>query len=117
DGQLMYEIYEAGKREIIGYCDLRLGHSPYLYYYGNVGYRVNPEYQGHSYAFHALELLVEVARDHGEQYIILTVSPENAPSVRTIEKTGAQYLKTVRVPLWHPLYHSERVKKIYRLDL
>ncbi len=117
DNQLMYYIYENGKDEIIGYCDLRIGHSPYLYYYGNIGYRIKPEYQGHNYALHAVRLLLSVARNMDEQYLIITVSPDNTPSVRTIERTGARYLKTVRVPLWHPLYHNERVKMIYRIDL
>jgi predicted acetyltransferase len=117
DNQLMYEIYETDGSEIIGYCDLRIGHSPYLYYYGNIGYRIKPDYQGHNYALKAVMLLLNVARDYHQQYLLLTVSPDNPASERTIEKSGAQYLKTVRVPLWHPLYHSERIKKIYRIDL
>ncbi len=117
DNQLMYDIYLAEGTEIIGYCDLRIGHSPYLYYYGNIGYRIKPQYQGHGYALNAVRLLLTVARDYRQEYLIITVSPDNPASERTIEKSGATYLKTVRVPLWHPLYHNERIKKIYRIEL
>ena len=117
DNQLMYYIYEKGKDDRVGYCDLRIGHSAYLYYYGNIGYRIRQQYQGNCYAYRAVRMLLEVAKKLNMDYLIITVSPENVASIKTIEKVGADYIKTVKVPIWHPLYHSERVKRIYRLDL
>jgi len=114
----IYKIVLKSTREHVGYCDLRMGHSLSLYYFGNIGYRVFPRYRGHGYAYRASLLLFEMARRLDMEYVIITVSPENSPSVNTCEKLNGKYLETVDVPSWHSLYRNkERVKMIFRYDL
>ena len=116
--QINYWIYLRSTGEHIGYCDLRLSHSSSNYYYGNIGYRIFPAYRGHSYAYEAAKLLLQVAKNRQMHYVLITVSPENTPSVRTCEKLGGEYLGTYDVPDWHPLYAmDEKIKRIYRYDL
>ena len=114
----IYKIILKSTREHVGYCDLRTGHSLSLYYFGNIGYRVFPQYRGHGYAYRASLLLFKLAKRLDMEYVIITVSPENTPSVKTCEKLNGKYLETVDVPSWHSLYRNkERVKMIFRYDL
>jgi len=115
--QLYYLIFEKSTHSEIGHCDLRMGHNESLLYYGNIGYRINEQYRGHGYAYEAAKLLIGLAKELNMGYCIITCSPENIPSKKTIERLGATFIKTANVPLWHPLWPSERVKRIYRIDL
>ena len=50
--------------------------------------------------------------------LIITCSPDNIPSRRTLEKLGGTLLETANVPEDHWLYQrGEKVKNIYRYDL
>lgn len=50
--------------------------------------------------------------------VLITCSPENTPSRKTIEKAGFQYIDTVNVPADHYLYRrGEKVKNRYMLNL
>jgi predicted acetyltransferase len=73
-------------------------------YGGQVGYRVEPEYQGHGYASEALAALRPIARRHGFEEIWITCKPDNTASRRTLEKAGASYEGTVAVPPNSDLY-------------
>jgi len=113
-----YEIRRCQDGASVGRCELRIGHDLNLYYYGNIGYRVWEEYRGHGYAFMGASLLLQLAPKVGMTYVLITVSPENTPSVRTCERLDGVLVATVKVPIWHPLYRAnERVKMIYRYDL
>ncbi|MDI9540707.1 MAG: GNAT family N-acetyltransferase [Bacillota bacterium] len=117
DRQISYFIYLKETNEYIGYCDLRLYHNPELYYYGNIGYRIEPAFRGNNYARRAALMLIDLARDFGMKKLIVTCNPENEASRKTIEAIRARYIKTVRVPFWHPLFPEERKKMIYQIDL
>lgn len=43
-----FDIYLSNTSKRIGYIDLRLGHSDYLYYLGNIGYRIDEPLAGTS---------------------------------------------------------------------
>ena len=116
--QYSFRIYLKDTTVLVGYCDLRLGHTESLYYYGNIGYRILPEYRGHHYAYKACLLLFQIARTLKLDYLLITASPENTPSVKTCERLGGKLLETVDVPSWHPLYSmNERVKKVFRYEI
>ncbi|MBR0230135.1 MAG: GNAT family N-acetyltransferase [Erysipelotrichaceae bacterium] len=116
--QYSFRIYLKDTTVLVGYCDLRLGHTESLYYYGNIGYRILPEYRGHRYAYKACLLLFQIARTLKLDYLLITASPENTPSVKTCERLGGKLLETVDVPSWHPLYSmNERVKKVFRYEI
>lgn len=113
-----YRILNCATGEHMGYCDLRIGHNLSLYYYGNIGYRILVPYRGHNYAYKACLLLFNLARQLNMDYLLITASPENTPSVKTCEKLNGVFVETAEVPAWHPLYaNNERVKNIYKYNL
>ena len=118
-GSEIYGIYLHRQHSKIGECDIRLGMNEELYYAGNIGYRIYEKYRGHGYAYFAAEMLMDYARDrHGMKELILTCSPDNIPSKKTLEKLGGELIETVDVPHWHWLYRrGETVKNIYRWQL
>ena len=114
---VLYSIELHGQR--IGDCDLRLGMNEELYYAGNIGYNIQKEYRGHGYAYEACRILFRLARTkyHMEE-LIITCSPDNIASKKTLQKLGGQLLETVEVPAGHWLYQrGETVKNIYRFLL
>lgn len=114
---VLYSIELHGQR--IGDCDLRLGMNEELYYAGNIGYNIQKEYRGHGYAYEACRILFRLARTkyHMEE-LIITCSPDNIASKKTLQKLGGQLLETVEVPAGHWLYRrGETVKNIYRFLL
>ena len=82
----------------IGRCDLRIGHNEKLYYGGNIGYTVFPDFRGHHYAEKACRLLFALARRHGLGYVIITCNPDNLPSRRTCERLGGEMLEIAELP-------------------
>lgn len=115
----IYGIYRHGESRKIGECDLRIGMNEELYYAGNIGYRIYEAYRGHGYALDAAKTLMEIAKTrHGMSELILTCSPDNIPSRKTLEKLGGELIETIDVPSWHWLYQrGETVKNIYRFIL
>ena len=111
-----FSIYEHGRNEKIGECDLRVGMNDELYYAGNIGYRIYERYRGHSYAYEACRLLLPLAyHDYHMPEVIITCSPDNTPSRRTLEKLGGELISEEEVPVWHWLYkRGEKVKRIYK---
>ena len=82
----------------IGRCDLRLGHNRGLYYGGNIGYTIFPDYHGHHYAEKACRLLFELAKRHELSWLIITCQPDNLPSRRTCERLGGELLEIAPLP-------------------
>ena len=113
-----FSIYTADGKKKVGECDLRLGMDDELYYAGNIGYRIYEPYRGHHYAYDACCLLLPVARDrYGMKELIVTCSPENTASRKTLERLNGTLVKTVDVPKDHWLYkRGEKVKNIYRFE-
>ena len=114
-----YGIYLHGTNTRIGYCDLRVGMNRELLYAGNIGYRIHVSYQGHGYAYDATKLLLqEAASSYEMKYVVITCSPDNIPSKRTLERLQGKFVNEVNVPKDHWLYQrGETVKDIYYFDL
>lgn len=99
----------------VGYCDLRLGMNEIIYYAGNIGYRIFAPYRGNHYALEATDLLLSIAYHvyHMEK-VIITCSPDNIASMKTLEKLPGVLLETVNVPEDHWLYkRGETIKNVY----
>jgi len=116
---ILFGIYKHGSYVKVGTCDLRIGDDPTLYYAGNIGYNVSPVHRGNGYAYHACRVLLPVARDvYGFEKLLITCSPDNEASRRTLEKLNGTLLETVPVPEDHWLYRrGETIKNIYEYDL
>lgn len=113
-----YGIYVHNGRQRIGYCDLRVGYNLELYFAGNIGYHIYSPFRGNHYAYEACRMLAEIAKEKGMDRLIITCSPDNEASRKTIERLGAEYLETVPVPSDHWLYRrGETIKRVYRYDL
>ncbi len=102
----------------MGGCDLRIGHNENLYYGGNIGYHILPEYRGHHYAAQACRLLFQLARRHHLEYVIITCNPDNLPSRKTCESLGGTLEEIADLPCYNDMYQNgERQKCIFRFDL
>lgn len=82
----------------VGRCDLRVGHNRKLYFGGNIGYTVFPDFRGHHYAEKACRLLFVLAKRHSLGYVIITCNPDNIPSRRTCERLGGKLLEIAELP-------------------
>lgn len=55
---------------------------------GNIGYDVRPLYRGQGYATAMLQMVLEMAREHGLNRALLTCFTDNPASERVIRKCG-----------------------------
>jgi ribosomal-protein-alanine N-acetyltransferase len=53
-----------------------------------IGYTVFPDYRSVGYATEAVGGLAELASENGSKVIFASVSPDNLPSIRVVEKAG-----------------------------
>ena len=114
-----YSIVLHNSQTVVGDCDLRVGMNDELYYAGNIGYNIIYNYRGNGYAYEACRLLFEVAKEkfHMKE-LIITCSPDNIASRKTLERLSGVYCETTPVPSSHWLYkRGEMVKNIYRYTL
>ena len=94
-----YYIYQiVVNNEVVGKVVLREGTLEERYYDGHVGYSVDKQYRGHNYAYQAVMLLKKEALLLGFDKLIITCSPDNLASKKTILKLNAKYLQTVMIP-------------------
>lgn len=114
-----YSIIRKATNQKVGICDLRLGMNDDIYYSGQIGYRVYIPYRGNGYAYKACQLLFSIAKDkYGMKDIVITCSPENIASLKTIEKLNGTFIEKTDVPSSHYLYQrGEKVKCIYKCTL
>lgn len=113
-GQLVpfyhFRIIDPGDNDV-GHINLRVGDTRHVNLVaGHVGYEVAKEFRGHAYSFHACRALRPLIRKHYEQ-IILTVAPENIPSIKIIERLGAKFIDEIDVPTDDPAYASGARRK------
>ena len=97
DGYTFY-IHERRSRRRAGYISLRLGESPCVYYFGHIGYHVDPPFRGRHYARRACSLLRPMIESAGKSSVVITTDPDNTPSRRTCEGLGCVLERVVDVP-------------------
>lgn len=109
----VYQIWVAAN--VVGKVILRLGSIQERYYDGHVGYTIEEPYRGHHYAYLALLLLKDIAIDKGFKELIITCSPDNIASKKTILKIQATYIETKTIPASLKKYFTkeETQKEIY----
>lgn len=115
-----YYIFEiiVGK-DVVGKIVLREGDLEERYYDGHIGFTIDPQYQGHNYAFQATILVLEIAKNKGFKDIIITCSPNNIASKKTIQKLPFKYIETKIIPkaLARYVEQGEKIKEIYHISL
>jgi tagatose 1,6-diphosphate aldolase len=102
----------------IGHINLRVGESILMTHYtGHIGYAIDEPHRGHHYAERACRLLLPFAFAHEMPEVWITCAPDNLASRRTLERLGAEYVETVRVPDEYPLdVDALRQKRRYRVS-
>ncbi|MEQ1933475.1 MAG: GNAT family N-acetyltransferase [Fimbriimonadaceae bacterium] len=102
----------------VGHISLRIGDNEHItVYVGHIGYTILPRFRGNHYAYKACRALAPFAVTLFCQ-VIITCNPDNWPSIKTIEKLGAVYLGTVKVPPHDRAYQGgARVKRRYEWNL
>ena len=116
---VFFSVYLHNTKRKIGECDIRIGMNDMIYYAGNIGYRIYEPYRGHGYAYEVCLILMDIAKNtYGMDELIITCTPDNIASRKTIEKLDVTFIEEVDVPTHHWLYkRGETVKRIYRLEL
>lgn len=115
---VFYNIYNKQKQNI-GRIELRFSIEGDNYYYGHVGYNIKKEYRGHNYAYYACKVLFKIAKDEfNMSELIITCSPENIASHKTLLKLNGELIDFVEVPKNHTLYmYGETSKYIFKYKL
>jgi RimJ/RimL family protein N-acetyltransferase len=86
DGDVLSLAIER-EGDLIGDCVLWLGSIAHAQ--GEVGYIVDPAYQGHGYASEAAAALIDLAfREVGLHRVVGRIEPRNAASGRVLENAG-----------------------------
>lgn len=101
----------------IGHCDLRIGYNQKTYI-GGIGYGINEEFRGHSYASKACKLLFKLAKKHNMDYLYITCIPENIASSKTCQKAGGKFIEIADIPETNEMYQiGDRKVMVYKFDL
>ena len=112
-----FEMRVGDKRA--GHLNLRVTDAAELVRYaGHIGYGVDERFRGRRFAERACRLVLPLARRHGLAALWITCDPDNAPSRRTCERLGAEFVETAPIPAGSEMHaRGERLKRRYRLDL
>lgn len=119
DELLPFYYYDICVGDIaVGKIRVRIGNNYHSYYNGNIGYEIDKEYRGNNYAYNACKLVLQVAKAHGMNELILTCDESNIASYKTIEKLGADLIEIVKPPEDYFAYREDMEKqRIYKLCL
>lgn len=114
-----YVIAPSGQCREAGRISLRMGESPCVYYFGHIGYHVDPPFRGQHFAARACELLKPLIAVAGKSSVVITCDPDNAPSRRTCERIGAVLEREVDVP--EEIYDrweisARKLRYVWRVD-
>ena len=94
----IWKITLHNRREEIGEISYRNGESRCVYYFGHIGYHIDPLYRGHHYALRACRLLQDTIRTDGKSSVSITCDPDNEPSRKTCLRLGCLYEGVTDIP-------------------
>ncbi|MBQ4043470.1 MAG: GNAT family N-acetyltransferase [Clostridia bacterium] len=94
-----YLAVRVADDRVVGIIDLRhhIDHPILSLWGGHIGYSVRPSERGHGYAAEMLRLNLEICRGRGMKKILITCSPDNPASEKTIRKNGGVWEKDIVV--------------------
>ena len=114
-----FSIRPHGKRREAGQISVRMGEGEGIYYYGHIGYHIDPAWRGNHWAERACRLIRPLLEGAGKSSVVITTDPDNLASQKTITRLGALPERTVEVPAaFRAKYEISPVKLryIWRLD-
>ncbi len=88
-------------------------------YDGHIGYTISPYYRGNNYAFKAVMASIPFLKQLKIEELVITCSPNNIASKKTIEKLGLKYVDTKIIPrhLKKQFAQNETSKMIYKISV
>ncbi|MCP4685161.1 MAG: GNAT family N-acetyltransferase [bacterium] len=89
---------------LVGHLNLRIGTTRHI------GLEITKEFRGRSLSQHACRAIAPLVRKYYDK-VALTADPDNAASIRIIEKLGAKYLSEIDVPEDDPAFAAGVVRK------
>ena len=104
----IWRITMHNSRKEIGQISYRDGESRCVYYYGHIGYHIDPPYRGRHFAYRACLLIREEIRMSGKTSVVITCDPDNPASRKTCERLGCLLEGEASVP--------EDLRKKYELS-
>ena len=113
-----YRITLHGRHREIGQISVRLGEGTGIYYFGHIGYHIDPPWRGNHYAARACLLVRDLFVRAGKESAVITTDPDNEASRRTCERIGCLEERTVKVPVslqkeWE--LSGEKVRYIWKI--
>ena len=94
----IWRITLHNEKEEIGQISYRDGESRCVYYYGHIGYHIDPPYRGQHFAYRACRLIEREIRLSGKTSVVITCDPDNEPSRKTCERLGCYFERIADVP-------------------
>lgn len=96
--ETVWRICQHDDRKEIGQISFRDGESVCVYYFGHIGYHIDPPWRGNGYAAKACRLILPAIRRSGLKTVVITCDPDNISSRKTCEKLGCRLERIVQVP-------------------
>lgn len=93
-----YDIYENQTHQKVGKISIRIGENYHSYFNGHIGYEIDEAYRGHKYSFYAAKLVLQVAKEHGMEFIYITCNESNKASKKVIEYLGGELIEVAPIP-------------------
>lgn len=95
----------------VGHLNFRVGDSEHVRLVaGHIGYEIAESFRGHGYAYQACRAIAPFVRRFYAS-VIITSDPDNAASVKTIERLGCVFLDEVPVPPHEGVYRRGSGRK------
>jgi len=94
----IWRITRHNERKEVGQISYRDGESRPIYYYGHIGYHIDPPYRGRHYAWRACRLIRDEIRMSGKTTAVITCDPDNMASRKTCERLGCLFEGETAVP-------------------
>ena len=94
----IWRITIHDQKQEIGQISYRDGEGRNVYYFGHIGYHIDPPYRGNHYAGRACLLLRQEIRMSGKSTVSITCDPENEASRKTCIRLGCLWEGITDVP-------------------
>ena len=94
----IWRITLHNERQEIGQLSYRDGESRCVYYYGHIGYHIDPPYRGRHFAYRACKLIEREIRLSGKTSVVISCYPDNEPSRKTCIRLGCLFERVACVP-------------------
>ncbi len=106
-----FAILEYGLNDFAGRISYRIGDSRQLFYLGDIGYTILPEFRGHNYAYKSCILLRKFILESKNKSVVITNDVDNIASRKICEKLNATLIEIVDVPLRYRYKFGMKDKK------